>query len=195
DRHAQGRAEARQQSARDRDLPASARSPRSGAKLTRSGLGTRRKDSLLTNLRPARAIRCVRKAMIARPRTRADSDGKLDVLPQLTKDQHKPVERKACGVGFPDAGKIGVAYSGCFVGLPRGPVSGVENFHDLGGKKAFGLTHIGVRIAEIAKDIAAPVHKLKITLVHRSSSVSRTNRLRINSISTRGVLMPVFDFF
>ncbi len=126
--------------------------------------------------------------------TRMDVDRHLDVLTEAGEDRHQSVDREAAEIGFTDAGEVGGGNAGHFLSGARGQPAIFQHADDLGRQKGAQLLAIGLRMAEIAKHVAAAAHDLHI-VVHFSISCSRFSRSRIRSISIFGVLIPDFDFF
>ena len=81
------------------------------------------------------------------------------------------------------------------MGAAHAHIERIENTNDLGGQDGFQLQGFGVGEPKITEYVAASMHQFKIVVVHFKASFKRLSLSWIRSISTCGVLMPVFDFF
>ena len=84
--------------------------------------------------------------------------------------------------------------AGTGLGLPGGQALPVEYLDDLGSQQGFGLPHLCVGMAEVAKHIPTAADQLQV-VVHRKVSFRRFSRSATKSISALGVLAPLFAFF
>ncbi len=81
------------------------------------------------------------------------------------------------------------------MGAAHAHIERIQNTNDLGGQDGFQLQGFGVGEPKITEYVAASMHQFKIVVVHFKASFKRLSLSWIRSISTCGVLMPVFDFF
>src|SRR5271163_3464840 len=128
-------------------------------------------------------------------RARMDGERKLDLLTEAAEDRHEPVDGEAREIDVADADELAVRDPGAGFGLPGAQLLGIEHLNDLRRQQRLGLAHVGVRIVEIAEDVAAAAHDFHVIAGHCSISFRRRSRAWIKSISCFGVLIPVFDFF
>jgi hypothetical protein len=114
---------------------------------------------------------------------------------QTVQNRYQPVNGETAEARAPYPGKVRRRNAGQACRLPYGQLLFIEGADNLGGQNGAQLFRIGMRVAHVTKDVATATHQFKIVVAHDKNSLNRLNRTRTTSISSRGVAMPVLDFF
>ncbi|MEA3274303.1 MAG: hypothetical protein U9Q81_03215 [Pseudomonadota bacterium] len=96
------------------------------------------------------------------------------------------IDGEAVEIDVTDTEKIRVGDAGTPSCGTYGKPIFVENVANFSGEQGFSSLHIGVGQAKIGKHVAAASDGFHL-LCHRKASFNRLTRLRIRSISCRGV--------